>query len=630
MKRFSEKHRNSSKLFFLLVIITLLTVMIICLSYTGITVEKREATRGYMDLVSENFLEKVVKLDGEWEIYPDLLKNEDFRADDYIQVPGSWGKTEIKKEAIKKQTFLTYRLKLKLPKPDQYCLKLQFVSSAYRVFINGEQVCENGKVGVSKEEERASWKNRLIPFFSEGKEVELIIQVSNYHCTNGGMMRSILLSTQSTLYDYETLNVIKSALFIGMFIGIGFYLILLNQSMHNRYNYTYLGMFCMASMLLGTIIDGGILFYIFPKLPLGMAIKIEYLAYMVQVIAMQQFIWNMYPNLYHKQFYRIIRAINLIYVGLILVTSNLTVVYSKPVYISVLLVNFICYLILIIKAIIVKRKYAYTLLIGSCMMYLGCIIEILNSQFYFKEPIFNNNFYILGVLIFLICQSYVLASTVDEAFIQSKHAKDMEIAFLQAQISPHFFFNILNNVYYLIHINAEQAKKLLYSFCQFLRVKYKFDYRKAVFYSLKEELELVEAYVNLEKNRLNGLLELTIEVDEMLLQTSVLPLIIQPLVENAIKHGFKSTLMHIHITIEKKDKEIHFKIKDNGKGMSQDRMIQVIRGEELDAGIGLKNVNYRLSKCYHTQLIINSRLEEGTEVAFNLPLEVQDESGYCR
>lgn len=64
--------------------------------------------------------------------------------------------------------------------------------------------------------------------------------------------------------------------------------------------------------------------------------------------------------------------------------------------------------------------------------------------------------------------------------------------------------------------------------------------------------------------------------------------------------------------------------------MSQDRMIQVIRGEELDAGIGLKNVNYRLSKCYHTQLIINSRLEEGTEVAFNLPLEVQDESGYCR
>lgn len=75
----------------------------------------------------------------------------------------------------------------------------------------------------------------------------------------------------------------------------------------------------------------------------------------------------------------------------------------------------------------------------------------------------------------------------------------MEIAFLQAQISPHFFFNILNNVYYLIHINAEQAKKLLYSFCQFLRVKYKFDYRKAVFYSLKEELELVEAYVNLEK-----------------------------------------------------------------------------------------------------------------------------------
>ena len=73
MKRFSEKHRNSSKLFFLLVIITLLTVMIICLSYTGITVEKREATRGYMDLVSENFLEKVVKLDGEWEIYPDLL-----------------------------------------------------------------------------------------------------------------------------------------------------------------------------------------------------------------------------------------------------------------------------------------------------------------------------------------------------------------------------------------------------------------------------------------------------------------------------------------------------------------------------------------------------------------------------
>lgn len=217
-------------------------------------------------------------------------------------------------------------------------------------------------------------------------------------------------------------------------------------------------------------------------------------------------------------------------------------------------------------------------------------------------------------------KSRVLALTSVKQTMQEK--LQLEAAWLQAQIQPHFLFNALNTIMALSEIDIERMQKALGSFSDFLRWKFKFNNLNELV-PLEDELELIKAYLHIEKERFGERLSINWEVDETL--AVVIPaLTIQPLVENAIRHGImnQSEGGRLTIRILQNNSRVEIMIKDDGVGIERAVMESLLEKEiSGQAGIGLLNTDLRLKRRYGHGLQIKSTRGIGTEVSFEIPYD---------
>ncbi|WP_138420580.1 sensor histidine kinase [Aquibacillus sediminis] len=203
-------------------------------------------------------------------------------------------------------------------------------------------------------------------------------------------------------------------------------------------------------------------------------------------------------------------------------------------------------------------------------------------------------------------------------------AKEAEIKALQAQISPHFLFNSLNTVVSLIRLDPTKARKLLISLSHFLRQNLTGTTADKI--SLEQEVKHVQAYLTIEQARFVDKLSVTYDIDEALLQTKVPPLTLQPLVENALKHGLKHKQEDctIHLSIKQYESEVEVIIEDNGSGIDPAHLealgIQKVLST-TGTGLGLYNVNRRLTLLFGSDaaLQIDSVLDQGTTISLRIP-----------
>jgi two-component system, LytTR family, sensor histidine kinase LytS len=203
-------------------------------------------------------------------------------------------------------------------------------------------------------------------------------------------------------------------------------------------------------------------------------------------------------------------------------------------------------------------------------------------------------------------------------------AREAEIKALQAQISPHFLFNTLNTILSLVRVDPGKARKLLVSLSHFLRQNLSVTTQSIT--TLEQELRHVKAYLAIEEARFKDKLKVVYDIEEGSLLETIPPLTLQPIVENAIKHGMKDTERDgmVKICIYKQHQATHVKVMDNGIGMSKDRAKQICKSpipSETGNGVALYNVNRRLTIMYgdRSQLQILSELNKGTEIGFSVP-----------
>lgn len=193
----------------------------------------------------------------------------------------------------------------------------------------------------------------------------------------------------------------------------------------------------------------------------------------------------------------------------------------------------------------------------------------------------------------------------------------MEAAYLQAQIHPHFLFNTLNSIMALSEIDMEKMRDLGEAFASFLRIS--FDVlNTGELVELSYELKLAEAYLYIEKERFKDRLSVVWEVEPGI-NLLLPPLTIQPLIENAVKHGLLSQRKGgtVHIRITRQDSSTLIEVQDNGKGMEQEKLIRLLSPTmKGKGGIGLSNTNRRLIQLYGQGLSIISKPGEGTTVSF--------------
>ena len=192
--------------------------------------------------------------------------------------------------------------------------------------------------------------------------------------------------------------------------------------------------------------------------------------------------------------------------------------------------------------------------------------------------------------------------------------KYSELKALQSQINPHFLFNVLNTMTSLIRTNPEKAREVTIDLSNYLR--YNLDNNvKSV--ELIKELNQVDTYIKIEKVRFGDKLNILYDVDESLYNFQIPSLIIQPLVENSIKHGIlkKRDNGCVKIIIKKIDKDIEITIEDDGVGIEQSIIDNL--DKQIKENIGLKNVHQRLKLLYGEGLNIK-KLEQGTRIEFKI------------
>ncbi len=202
----------------------------------------------------------------------------------------------------------------------------------------------------------------------------------------------------------------------------------------------------------------------------------------------------------------------------------------------------------------------------------------------------------------------------------AKNAINSEIAYLQAQIKPHFLFNTLNTIEAFCITDSDEARKLIGNLSNFLRSNFEFESSQS-FVSIKYELELVRTYLEIEKARFGEKITFKFDVDESCIAVYIPRLIIQPLVENALKHGLltKKEGGKIGIRVKAEKEDIKISVEDDGIGFNLEETPKKVRGKRKS--IGLNNINHRLNKIYGRGIVMESKIGVGTKVIISIPKE---------
>jgi two-component system, LytTR family, sensor kinase len=201
---------------------------------------------------------------------------------------------------------------------------------------------------------------------------------------------------------------------------------------------------------------------------------------------------------------------------------------------------------------------------------------------------------------------------------QEERLAQAELRALRAQISPHFIYNALAAVAGDIHARPEEARELLIDFAEFTRYLFR-DRRSYV--TLGEEVDHVSRYLRLEQARFRGILHVTFDVPEETRSAVVPAMSVQPLVENAVRHGVerRAGSGQLEVTARVVGPDIELRVSDDGVGMQPARVDAALAG--AGGGIGLSNVDARLRATFGERyaLRIESEPGNGTKAVMSVP-----------
>ena len=224
-------------------------------------------------------------------------------------------------------------------------------------------------------------------------------------------------------------------------------------------------------------------------------------------------------------------------------------------------------------------------------------------------------------IISLLCILYIfyvkltdnLAKKIQENEKLQRLQIESKLAVLQAKINPHFLFNTLNTMMDMVQEHPSKVETMIFNLSNI--------YRKALTWPdiglvrLEEELEFVRQYLEIEKNRMGDRLRFRITVPKALSNASLPPMLIQPLVENAIRHGLEPKVGggEIHIRVDQKESVLQVEVADTGLGLQENEA----------SGSSLTNIRQRLHSLFGDQsrLILEENQPRGFKAIIEVPYE---------
>ncbi len=222
--------------------------------------------------------------------------------------------------------------------------------------------------------------------------------------------------------------------------------------------------------------------------------------------------------------------------------------------------------------------------------------------------------------------AFKLEQQVKSIRLEQENLRHMESKLLQTQINPHFLYNTLDTIIWLIEGNKnKEAIDIVVSLSEFFRIVVS---KGKDFITIREEEIHIKSYLQIQQSRYKDILDYEINIPEELYGYQILKLTMQPLIENSLYHGIKMLRARGKITVtgEMMDEVICFHVIDNGIGMDEEEL-QALRkevdnpGSKQSTGFGLANVNKRIKLNYGNRygLDIQSKKGEGTDIIIKIP-----------
>ncbi|WP_139241166.1 sensor histidine kinase [Anaerocolumna jejuensis] len=601
----------------------------------------------------------VFPLNGEWEFYwGQLLEPEDFKngvgAPSYMVVPGSWRK-DIYGQKYPEYGCATYRLTLTNVHPGViYGIKKQSIRIASKIYVNGKLLIQSGVVSDSVKGEDMGNTPGAAYFQADAEKIEIIIQVSSHKIFGGGIAESIYFGDQQEITSFFAKNIVHDMLPIAFSFGVAavyLIIVLLIPGYYKKEKASVFFPMGAASLaLINGTIGERIVKYILPGISAEALLNLESVVICMGILSVMMTVYHL-----DKKF------ISTLFRNLVLLTQGLFALLYMVLPAETPGIRTLFIIIDLLTLFVIEYRVFYLYIkrtaLGITGIEHGLLVLVLYfidvyciDQMVFTRGLIGNDrmslissvLYIF-VWVFLLTYRYHAMFKKNEeltvALLESNynmerisnHAERSEIAFLQAQIKPHFLFNSLNSILGLCYTNPSKASELLWHLAEFLKSAFDID-TTSEFIMIESELESIRSYVFIEKTRFGKRLEVEMDIEDSLKQQRIVPLLIQPLVENAIRHGAlkREEGGKVRLSIQKEEGFGVVAVYDNGPGFSPNSRTRLDRktgntGTERE-GVGVGNIKKRLMHHYGEELHIEEQ-EEGVKVWFRFHLEEEDGHG---
>jgi sensor histidine kinase YesM len=576
----------------------------------------------------------MLTLDGEWQFYhnrfiqpakysPSLVSE---KPDVYIKPPTLWNYYKIDGKPISGFGYGTYRMIVTGVKPGApLAIKILPESTAYDLCIDGEQLAGNGVVGKTIDHSEPGYHPHTVIFTPRTGEFVITIHVSNFVFARGGMWDAPTLGTKTQIENLDRFLIQRDLFMTGCyFITFLMFLVIFINRPGNR-SWLYLALLCVVTTERIMIYGSHLINFFSENYRF-----ITFLEYSTRI-------W--YPVLL---LLLLNSALNgklpkKLLTGLTLFISAATVAVAiLPIHIYtsfarvVMTYDFLVGLAMIVMLLwpgsrfFPKSKDKIFFIYGISAIFVSALYDMYfaTTSFYEMTPV--------GFFIALLAFAFILSTAFTDALAdcekalneleaESNRKLQTELKLLQSQIRPHFLYNALSAIANVCRKDGQKAEELILDLAYFMQASFDFSSSEKLT-TLENELEYIRKYVHIEQARFGDKVNYTEQIEVPL--TIQLPrLIIEPLVENAIRHGIlkKKCGGEVRLFIHGVPKGTCVEVIDNGIGISREKLTDVFNEESKS--IGLKNIQDRLLRSTGEGLTIESIQMEYTRVSFVLKEE---------
>ncbi len=623
------KKKNQRKIILIILsIINIFLVIAACITpsiinvVTKNNVQKIQIANAEVDFEKKDITKGNIYLDGDWKYYPNkwIITDKESELDDFTYVNPS-------KSTEQNVHYASYQITLKnFETSSLTTLYLNNSRCSYRIFVNGIKCIESGILSKNDSISKNSICNKIgILTNLDTEKTVLVIEISCKYTR--GLQVIPVLSNYSDINHQISIYVIAVSIIFGLFIATSLgvlinYIIdknsspkphiialffnvfaiflfhqpgveLLNHIKGFNYEFSYFILYVLFQILF-LILS----FIVFDELHKSKFLKKKYLIFppIITLLA-------------------IISSIHLMFTNYFDVSAKLLMILSliSPVY------------IIILSFIYCKKNGKYSSYLSFSLNALWISTWVLPIIFFNLTNRYEINYFFFSVIILslLFISSYIIYYDYrkQKLYEYQKEINDLKdqinqsnASILLSQIRPHFLYNTLNTIVYLCRSDPKRAEDAIIAFSKYLRANMNSLEKKEVI-PFEEELNHIKNYVKIEQLRFGK--KLMVIYNIKVIDFMVPPLSVQPLVENAIKHGItkKADGGKLFLSTNDDDNYVYITIEDTGVGFD----VKGILNHYKSNSIGLHNITQRLKILSNGEIIFESKIGKGTKVKIKIP-----------